>query len=97
MADFDFNAVLDAVGSYYGTGSDQWVEFAKYGLQADNLYDTLKHVPGVDIVYTNSGKVVGATVSKISAAPQRGPPGRSTPIYKYPRKATGQRSAARFL
>lgn len=64
MADFDFNAVLDAVGSYYGTGSDQWLEIAKHGLYADNLYDTLKHVPGVDIVYTNSGKVVGATVSQ---------------------------------
>lgn len=64
MAEFEFNAVLGAIGAYYGTGSDQWVEFAKYGLTADNLYDTLKHVPDVNIITSNSGKVLGATVSK---------------------------------
>ena len=96
MADFDFNAVLGAVGSYYGTGSDQWVEFAKYGLQADNLYDTLKHVPGVDIVYTDSGKVVGATVSKNFSGVSSGVAGAMDSNLQVPTQGNGTTFASKI-
>lgn len=96
MADFDFNAVLEAVGSYYGTGSDQWVEFAKYGLQADNLYDTLKHVPGVDIVYTDSGKIVGATVSKNFSGVSAGVAGAMDSNLQVPTQGNGTTFASKI-
>lgn len=52
---------LDGVKSYYGTGSDQWVEIAKYGLKADNAYDILSQVPGVNIIKNANGTVRGIT------------------------------------
>lgn len=52
---------LDGVKSYYGTGSDQWVEIAKYGLKADNAFDILSQVPDVDIIKNANGTVRGIT------------------------------------
>lgn len=48
---------LDAVKSYYGTGSDEWVEISKYGLKADNAIEILKQVPGVDILKNSDGSI----------------------------------------
>lgn len=48
---------LDAVKSYYGTGSDEWVEISKYGLKADNAINILKQVPGVDILKNSDGSI----------------------------------------
>lgn len=50
---------LDGVKSYYGTGSDQWVEIAKYGLKADNAFDILSQIPEVDIIKNSNGTVRG--------------------------------------
>lgn len=52
---------LDGVKSYYGTGSDQWVEIAKYGLKADNAFDILSQVPDVNIIKNANGTVRGIT------------------------------------
>lgn len=52
---------LDGVKSYYGTGSDQWVEISKYGLKADNAFDILSQVPGVNIIKNANGTVRGIT------------------------------------
>ena len=52
---------LDGVKSYYGTGSDQWVEIAKYGLKADNAFDILSQVPEVNIIKNTNGTVRGIT------------------------------------
>jgi hypothetical protein len=52
---------LDGVKSYYGTGSDQWVEIAKYGLKADNAFDILSQVPDVNIIKNADGTVRGIT------------------------------------
>lgn len=52
---------LDGVKSYYGTGSDQWVEIAKYGLNADNAFDILSQVPDVNIIKNADGTVRGIT------------------------------------
>lgn len=48
---------LDAVKSYYGTGSDEWVEISKYGLKADNAIEILKQVPNVDILQNSDGSI----------------------------------------
>ena len=55
--------VLDAIGRYYGTGSDEWVEFAKYNLHADNLAEVLRQVPGVDVHVNKAGEVIGYSVN----------------------------------
>ena len=54
-----YQQLLDAVAGYYGTGSDQWVEVAKYGLRADNMAEILRQVPGVQAHVNKSGAVVG--------------------------------------
>lgn len=48
---------LDAVKSYYGTGSDEWVKISKYGLKADNAIEILKQVPNVDILQNSDGSI----------------------------------------
>ena len=48
---------LDAIKSYYGTGSDEWIEISKYGLKADNAIEILKQVPGVDILKNSDGSI----------------------------------------
>jgi hypothetical protein len=50
---------LDGVKSYYGTGSDQWVEIAKYGLKADNALEILSQIPDVDVISNANGTVRG--------------------------------------
>ena len=52
---------LDGVKSYYGEGSDQWVEIAKYGLKADNAYNILSQIPEVNIIKNSDGTVRGIT------------------------------------
>ena len=50
---------LDGVKSYYGAGSDQWVEIAKYGLKADNAFDILSQIPEVNIIKNANGTIRG--------------------------------------
>lgn len=52
---------LDGVKAYYGTGSDQWVEIAKYGLKADNAIDILSQIPEVNVIKNANGSVRGIT------------------------------------
>lgn len=52
---------LDGVKSYYGAGSDQWVEIAKYGLKADNAFDILSQIPEVNVIKNANGTVRGIT------------------------------------
>lgn len=52
---------LDGVKSYYGTGSDQWVEIAKYGLKSDNAFDILSQIPEVNVIKNANGTVRGIT------------------------------------
>ncbi len=59
MAVLEYQAVLDAIGDYYGTGSDQWVNFSKYGLAYNDLENTLSQVPGVTIYKNNAGSITG--------------------------------------
>ena len=49
--------LLDAVEQYYGSGSDQWLEIAKYGITSDKAESILSQVPGVNIVKNSNGKI----------------------------------------
>lgn len=59
--------IANAVANYYGTGSDQWVEFSKYGLSSSNCYDILKQVPDVNVTLNSAGDVVDYSISSNSA------------------------------
>ena len=54
-----YQEVLDAIGNYYGVGSDQWVGFSQYGLAYQDLENTLSQVPGVKIYQNNAGTITG--------------------------------------
>lgn len=61
MANTTYLDFLDGVKSYYGSGSDQWVEIAKYGLKSDNAFDILSQVPDVNIIRNADGTIRGIT------------------------------------
>ena len=61
MADTTYLDFIDGVKAYYGSGSDQWAEIAKYGLKADNALNILKQVPDVEIIKNADGTVRGIT------------------------------------
>lgn len=61
MADTTYLDFIDGVKTYYGSGSDQWAEIAKYGLKADNALNILKQVPDVEIIKNANGTVRGIT------------------------------------
>ena len=61
MADTTYLDFIDGVKAYYGSGSDQWSEIAKYGLKADNALNILKQVPDVEIIKNANGSVRGIT------------------------------------
>ena len=61
MADTTYLDFIDGVKSYYGSGSDQWAEIAKYGLNADNAVNILQQVPDVEIIKNANGSVRGIT------------------------------------
>lgn len=54
-----FLDLADAVAAYYGAGSDQWVQIAKYGINSPEAVEILKQVPGVNLTLSNSGKILG--------------------------------------
>ena len=68
----EYFQLLDAVEQYYGSGSDQWLEIAKYGITSDNAESILSQVPGVNIVKNSSGKIrsynFNATENVVSSA-----------------------------
>lgn len=59
---FDYFEMIDLVSKYYGEGSDQWYEIAKYGLSSDKAYSILQSTPGVEIVKSSNGKVISYNI-----------------------------------
>lgn len=53
----DYEQLLNAVEQYYGSGSDQWAEIAKYGIASDQAEQILSQVPGVNIVKNANGSI----------------------------------------
>ena len=59
MAGTTYQEVVDAVGRYYGTGSDQWAQIAQYGIAAHDAESILSQVPDVEIIKNNAGAITG--------------------------------------
>ena len=53
----EFYQLLDAVAQYYGSGSDQWEEMARYGITSEKAESILSQVPGVNIVKNSDGTI----------------------------------------
>lgn len=70
----DYQQLMDAVAQYYGVGSDEWAEIAKYGVSAENAESILSQVPGVNIVKNANGTIrsynLTATENVVSSAEQ---------------------------
>ena len=70
----DYQQLMDAVAKYYGAGSDEWVEIAKYGVSSENAESILSQVPGVNIVKNANGTIrsynLTATENVVSSAEQ---------------------------
>lgn len=58
MAGTTYQDLLKGVANYYGSGSDQWAEIAKYGVTPETL-PIIEQVPGVNITKSISGKYLG--------------------------------------
>lgn len=85
----DYQDVLGAVGNYYGVGSDQWVEFAKYGISADNLEQTLSQIPGVNVYKNNAGKITGYSYENPFATSTGGVAGEINSNLQVPTQGNG--------
>ena len=59
---------LEAIENYYGSGSDQWVEIAKYGIQADNAESILSQVPNINIIKNTNGSLRSFTYNATATA-----------------------------
>lgn len=57
---YDYSQMLDLVGAYYGSGSDQWLKVAgAKETSASELLTILQQTPGVDTLVTESGQYAG--------------------------------------
>lgn len=54
-----FLDLVDAVGAYYGTGSDQWRIIAQGGINSPEALNIISQVPGVNVTTSNSGQILG--------------------------------------
>ena len=59
---YKYTELLDAVEAYYGSGSDQWLEIAQYGISSDQAVNILKQVPGVEITTNKAGNILDYAV-----------------------------------
>ena len=72
MSGTPFQELLDAVASYYGTGSDQWVEIARYGLNADDCAEILSQIPNVSTTVAKNGDILSYTVDNVASVASQG-------------------------
>ena len=57
---YDYSQMLDLVGAYYGSGSDQWLKVAgAKDVSANELLQILQQTPGVETLVTESGQYAG--------------------------------------
>ena len=59
MSTVSYMEFVDAVGQYYGIGSDQWLEIAQYGQTSEQFLEIVDQLPGYRAVVSQSGKVLG--------------------------------------
>lgn len=74
----DYMQLLDAVKAYYGAGSDQWVEIARYGPAATDFANIIKQVPGVNVTVAKDGTYLGYSINQqVSTAGSTLTPGQA--------------------
>lgn len=69
MSTATYSDILDAVASYYGSGSDQWLKVAQYGIATEEGRQIIKQVPGVNVTYSSSGNVLGWNITQPFESP----------------------------
>ena len=60
----DYYELCDLISRYYGSGSDEWLEIAKYGIGSDKAASILKQVPYVETTVSESGKILNYSIIK---------------------------------
>lgn len=53
-----YQELLTAIANYYGSGSDQWVQVAKYGTTADDFIDIVNQLPNYQVVTNKAGDII---------------------------------------
>lgn len=53
-----YQELLTAIADYYGSGSDQWVQVAKYGTTADDFIDIVNQLPNYQVVSNKAGDII---------------------------------------
>lgn len=53
-----YQELVDAIASYYGSGSDQWLQVAKYGTTADDFIDIVNQLPNYQVITNKAGDVI---------------------------------------
>lgn len=86
-----YQQLCEAVKNYYGEGSDQWLEIAQYGVGADDFYNIVSQVPGVNVTLAKDGSVFGYSINEISST---GAPGQTIAEFLNSNTMGGTNSAA---
>ena len=60
----DYCELCYLIEQYYGSGSDEWLEIAKYGIGSDKAASILKQVPYVETTVSESGKILNYSIIK---------------------------------
>lgn len=53
-----YQELVDAIANYYGSGSDQWLQVAKYGTSADDFIDIVNQLPNYQVITNKAGDVI---------------------------------------
>ena len=71
-----YQQLCEAVKNYYGEGSDQWIEVARFGagMEAPDFYNVIKQVPGVNVTVAKDGTVLGYSMNQVTST---GAPGQT--------------------
>lgn len=85
----DYQDVLGAIESYYGSGSDQWAGFAKYGIAYQDAEATLSQIPGVDVFKNNAGQITGYAYNNPFSSSSAGIAGEINSNLQVPTQANG--------
>lgn len=86
-----FQQLCEAVKNYYGAGSDQWLEIAKYGVRSDDFLTIVKQVPGVTVTVAKDGSVLGYSMNEVVST---GAPGQTVAEFLNSNTMGGTNSAA---
>lgn len=73
-----FMQLVDAVKAYYGAGSDQWEQIARYGTSAEDFVKIVRQVPGVEVTVAKDGSFLGYSINQqVSTAGSTMTPGQA--------------------